>query len=66
MTGTDLIIVGGMIVTVLLLIVARVGMEIYSRNESLYKLTDLMVYGGAIGGGLTALFTIVMIVTYWV
>lgn len=66
MTGADLIIVGGMIVTVLLLIVARVGMEIYSRNESLYKLTDLMVYGGAIGGGLTALFTIVMIVTYWV
>ena len=66
MTGTDLIIVGGMIVTVLLLIVTRVGMEIYSRNESLYKLTDLMVYGGAIGGGLTALFTIVMIVTYWV
>ena len=66
MTGTDLIIVGGMIVTVLLLIVTRVGMEIYSRNESLYKLTDLMVYGGALGGSLTALFTIVMIVAYWV
>lgn len=66
MTGTDLIIVGGMIVAVLLLIVARVGIEIYSRNESLYKLTDLMVYGGTLGGGLTALFTIVMIVAYWV
>lgn len=66
MTGTDLIIVGGIVVTVLLLIVARAGIEIYSRNESLYKLTDLMVYGGALGGSLTALFTIVMIVAYWV
>lgn len=66
MTGTDLIIVGGIVVTVLLLIVARAGIEIYSRKESLYKLTDLMVYGGALGGSLTALFTIVMIVAYWV
>ena len=66
MTGTDLIVIGGIVVTVLLFIVARIGMEIYSNNQRLYKLTDLMVYGGALGGSLTALFTIVMIVAYWV
>lgn len=66
MTGTDLVVIGGIAVTVLSLIVARAGIEIYSRNEGLYKLTDLMVYGGALGGSLTALFTIVMIVAYWV
>lgn len=66
MTGTDLIVIGGIVVTVLLFIVARAGIEIYSNNQSLYKLTDLMVYGGVLGGVLTALFTIVMIVAYWV
>lgn len=66
MTGTDLIVIGGIVVTVLLFIVARAGIEIYSSNQSLYKLTDLMVYGGVLGGILTALFTIVMIVAYWV
>ena len=65
MTETDLIIIGGIVVTLLLFIVARVGMEIYSKNQNLYKLTDVMVYGGAIGGGLTALFTIVMMFAYW-
>lgn len=66
MTGTDLIIVGGIVVTVLLFIVARAGIEIYSSNQSLYKMTDLMVYGGVLGGILTTLFTIVMIVAYWI
>ena len=66
MTGTDLIVIGGIVVTVLLFIVARVGMEIYSNNQRLYKLTDLMVYGGVLGGGLTGIFTIAMIIAYWV
>jgi hypothetical protein len=66
MTETDLIVVGGIAVTLLLFIVARVGMEIYSKNQNLYKLTDVMVYGGAIGGGLTGIFTIAMIIAYWV
>lgn len=65
MTETDLIIIGGILVTLLLFIVARVGMEIYSKKPNLYKLTDVMVYGGAICGGLTALFTIVMMFAYW-
>lgn len=66
MTGTDLIVIGGIVVTVLSLIVARVGIEVYSRNQSLYKLTDLMVYGGALGGVAVVAFTIVMIIAYWV
>lgn len=66
MTGTDLIVIGGIVVTVLLFIVARAGIEIYSSNQSLYKLTDLMVYGGVLGGGLTGIFTIAMIIAYWV
>lgn len=66
MTGTDLVVIGGIAVTVLSLIVARVGIEVYSRNQRLYKLTDLMVYGGALGGGLTGIFTIAMIIAYWV
>ena len=66
MTGTDLIVIGGIVVTVLLFIVARIGMEIYSNNQRLYKLTDLMVYGGALGGGLTGIFTIAMIIAYWI
>ena len=66
MTGTDLIIVGGIVVTVLSLIVSRTGIEIYSKSPRLYKLTDLMVYGGILVCGLTTLFTIVMIIAYWV
>ena len=66
MTGTDLIVIGGIVATVLLFIVARAGIEIYSNNQSLYKLTDLMVYGGALGGLVTGVFTIVMIIAYWV
>ena len=65
MTGTDLIIVGGIVVIVLSLIVARTGIEIYSKNPRLYKLTDLMVYGSILVCGLTTLFTIVMITAYW-
>lgn len=66
MTGTDLIVIGGIVLTVLLFIVARAGIEIYSSNQSLYKLTDLMVYGGALGGVAVGAFTIVMIIAYWV
>lgn len=65
MVGTDLIIVGGIALTVLSLIVARVGIEVYSRNQSLYKIADVMVYGGCLVGGSTALFTMIMIVAYW-
>lgn len=66
MTETDLIIIGGIAVTVLSLIVARMGIEVHSRNQSLYKIADVMVYGGCLVGGLTALFTMVMVVAYWV
>ena len=66
MTGTDLVVIGGIAVTVLSLIMARVGIEVYSRNQSLYKIADVMVYGGCLVGGLTALFTIVMIAAYWI
>lgn len=66
MTETDLIIIGGIAVTLLSLIVARMGIEVYSRNQSLYKIADVMVYGGCLVGGLTVLFTMVMIIAYWV
>lgn len=66
MTGTDLIIVGGIAVTVLSLIVARMGIEVYSRNQSLYKIANIMVYGGCLVGSLATLFTIVVLSAYWI